>query len=58
MLDQNNSTLNRQLPQKSKGNYQGGQEADGSGYYSGNSDFDSVSMASMTTSEATTRGEQ
>ena len=51
MLDQNNSTLNRQLPQKSKENYR-------SGYYSGDSDFDSVSMVSMTTSEATTGGEQ
>ena len=42
--------MNRQLPRRSKENYQQGQEADGSGYYSGDSDFDSVSMASMTMS--------
>ena len=58
MLDWNNSASNRQLPQKSKENYQRGQETDGSGYYSGDSDFDSVSIASMTMSEATTKGEQ
>ena len=45
--------MNRQLPQKSKENYRRGQETGRSGYYSGDSDFDS-----MTASEATTKGEQ
>ena len=51
-LDRNNSASSRQLPQQSRGDQRWEPDAGQSGYYSEDSDFDSVSMTSITTSEA------
>ena len=52
-LDQNNSALSRQLPRRSMGLPQD-RDTSQSGYYSEDSNFDSVSMTSATTSGAST----
>ena len=54
VLDRNNSASSQQLPQRQKWNSRHRQDADPSGYYSGDSELDSVSMVSATTSEAST----
>ena len=51
-LDRNNSASSRQLPQQSRGDQRWEPDTGWSGYYSEDSDFDSVSMTSITTSEA------
>ena len=50
-LDKNNSTSGRKLPQKPMQNSGWRQDADQSGYYSEDSEFDSVSITSVSTSE-------
>ena len=52
-LDQNNPALGRQLPRRSMGLPQH-RDTSQSGYYSEDSDFDSISMTSVTTSGAST----
>ena len=52
-LDQNNSTLGRQLPRRSIGLPQD-RDTSQSGYYSEDSDFNSISMMSVATSGAST----
>ena len=58
-LDQNNSASGQQLPQRQKQNVPWRQDADQSGYYSEDSELDSVSITLVSVSEASTiRGEQ
>ena len=56
-LDKNNSASSWQLPQRQKQNSGWRQDVDQSGYYSEDSEFDSVSMTSVTTSKASTARE-
>ena len=51
-LDRNNSAWSRQPPQQPRGDQQWESDAGQSGYYSEDSDFDLVSMTSVTTSKA------
>ena len=57
-LDRNNSALSRQLPQQSRGDQRWEPDSGQSGYYSEDSDFDLVSMKSVTTSEASATRER
>ena len=57
-LDRNNSALGRQLPQPSRGDQRQESDTGQSGYYSENSNFDSVSMMSIATSEASATRER
>ena len=57
-LDRNNSALSRQLPQQSRGDQRWEPDAGQSGYYSEDSNFDLVSMTSVTTSEASATRER
>ena len=51
-LNWNNSTSGRQLLQRQMWNFPWRQDADQSGYYSEDSELDSVSVTSVSTSEA------
>ena len=53
-LDKNNSALSQLLPRRPKWNSRQRQDVDQSGYYSEDSEFNSVSMTLVTTSEAGT----
>ena len=55
--DKNNSASSQQLPQKPKWNSGWRQDADQFGYFSEDSEFNSVSMTSVTTSESSTARE-
>ena len=58
-LDKNSSALSRQLPQQSREDQRWEPDAGQSGYYSEDSNFNSVSMTSIAISEASaTRGRQ
>ena len=57
-LDRNNSALSRQLPRQSRGDQRWEPDAGWSGYYSEDSDFNLVSMMSVTTSEASATRER
>ena len=57
-LDGNNSASSRQLPQRQGWNVSWRQGADQSGYYSEDSELDSVSVTSMLASEASTNNGQ
>ena len=57
-LDRNNSASSRQLPLQSKGDHRWEPDTGQPGYFSEDSNFDSVSMMSITTSEASATRER